>query len=600
MFNKNGYGHFILWLGLLLALLGCAGPSSPLAVALITPEPTPTAVRTGRGAGDTLQILFQDAPTILNPHLASGQKDVQVARIFLEPLASYDVEGNLIPLLAAEIPTLENGGLAPDQKSVTWKLKQDIQWSDGEPFTAADVVFTYEFVIAVRAASQIVYTVVENVTALDDYTVRVDFKHENPAWFLPFVGIYGMILPKHKFEAYTGENAREAPANITEPVGTGPYRVVSPGIKPQEILLLGTQLIKTVKIVFEPNPYFREADKPYFSEIILRGGGTATEAARLSLQTGQVDYAWNITLPSSELARFEANGQGRVKANFGASVEHLELNWTHPNQTTAEGERSSLQFPHPFFSDPKVRQAFAYAIDREAIIALYGTAGQATDHILVAPAQYKSDRRFYEFDLEKAAALLDEAGWVDSNSDGIRDKEGQKLSVLFQGYTSAISEATQRIIQDDLKSIGVDVELKTVDTGTFFGSNVSNPNNIARFLADMQVGGWTSVSPDPGLFLRYWTCEQIPQKSNNWAGFNFRRWCNEEYDALHQQAETELDIEKRREIFMEMNDMLTQEVVTIPLVYKGRTAGVSRTLEGYSPTPWDAETWNIKDWRRSP
>lgn len=551
---------------------------------------------------DTLTISYWDAPTILNPHLSTAIKDLEASRITYEPLASYDKNGNLVPILAEKIPSIESGTVAEDGLSVSWTLKQDIQWADGTPFSVDDVIFTYEFATNPEVGSDSApnYDTIETIEVVDDHTIILKFKAPNPAWSIPFVGARGSILPKHLFEDYNGANAKEAPANII-PVGTGPYRVNPPGIKPQEILFLGTQLVETNKIVFEKNPYFREEGKPYFDQIIVRGGGTPNESARQVLLLGEVDYASNLTLQPEELARYESNAAtGRTVANFGATVEQVDLNRTDPNRETAEGERSSLEFGHPAFDELLVRQAIAHAINRQSIAELYGASGEITQHILVSPPQFKSDNRFYDFDLDKAMMLLDEAGWVDSDGDGIRDKDGQKLSLVFQTIAgSPVRQETWNIIQASLEAIGIDAELKLTDISIFYGADVSNPNHILRFRADMQAYDWTSISPDPGLFLQYWTCEQIPQKDNGWSGFNVRRWCNPEYDTLFEQSKTELDPNKRREIFVELNDMISEDVVLIPLVRQARIAGVSNSLEGFDPTPWDSETWNIKEWRRS-
>ncbi|MCP4350330.1 MAG: peptide ABC transporter substrate-binding protein [Desulfobacterales bacterium] len=597
MQSKN-YSRFALCLCVLLLLLtGYLNQPVSAEEKLIKSETSALLKSAGRHSGDDiLRMLYWQAPVILNPHLSTAQKDHHVTRIFYEPLASFGNDGNLVPFLAADIPSLENGGLT-DGKSVIWKLKKNVRWSDGEPFTAADVCFTYEFITnpEVGAASAIVYETVENVTALDDYTVKINFREVTPAWYLPFVGIYGMILPKHKFEAYNGSNALEAPVNMI-PVSTGPYYVLPPGIKPQEVLLLGTELIQTIKVVMKPNPFFRE--KPYFGRIELRGGGTPDEASRMVLETGEVDYVWNLRFSVDKLTRQLKNkGPGQLIIKFGTSVDQIELNWTDPNKETKDGERLSLEFSHPFFNERRVRQAFAYAVDRKTIVNLYGPAGKTTNHIWCSPP-YISDKIFYKFNLEKAKILLDEAGWIDTDGDGIRDKGGTKMKVLCRCYLGTTAQQNQQIIKKALESLGVDVELKIVDTSNYFGSEGSNPNYIGRFLADIQQGGWTAISPDPGLFLQYWTCEQIPQKSNNRTGFNFRRWCNSEYDSLYKQSRKELDPEKRKQIFIRMNDMLTEEVVTIPLVRMARISGISRDLGGFDPTPWDAETWNIKDWRR--
>jgi len=287
--KKGRLGGLIFWLGTAaLFLLACAGQSVSMESTL-EPSPTPTLNKTGRGAGDVLQILNWEAPATLNPHLTEAVRDFEASRITLEPLASFDKEGQLTPFLAAEIPTIENNGLDPDGTWVMWNLKEGIQWSDGEPFTARDVQFTFEFITnpAVQSPSASNYTNVANVEVIDDHTVKVNFRQPTPAWTTPFVGIQGMILPAHKFEAFNGSNARQAEANIL-PVGTGPYRVIPPGIEPQEVIFLGSELIETNKIEYEPNPFFREADKPYFRKVILKGGGTVNEAARSVLQDGVV------------------------------------------------------------------------------------------------------------------------------------------------------------------------------------------------------------------------------------------------------------------------------------------------------------------------
>ncbi|MBE7473428.1 MAG: peptide ABC transporter substrate-binding protein [Anaerolineae bacterium] len=561
-------------------------------------EPTSTAEPTGRGSGETLKLLYWQAPSTLNPHLTSASQDWGASRITYEPLASFDKEGNLVPFLAAEIPSLDNGDLAGDGKSVTWKLKQDVKWSDGEPFTADDVLFTYQFISnpAVGASSAGVYRTVSSVEVVDDYTVRVNFSDVNPAWSLPFVGPTGMIIPRHIFEDYNGPNAAEAPANIL-PVGTGPYRVLPPGIKIQEVLFLGNELVDTNKIVFEPNPFFRETDKPFFSRVELRGGGTVKEAARLALQTGEVDFAWNLQVDAATLSELEAEGQGQAIPVPQSFVERIYFNFTDPNRIAPNGERASLDFPHPFFSDIKVRQAFAYAIDRETIAALYGSAFQPTSNILVSPAKYDSPNTSFEFNLEKAAALLDEAGWIDTNNNGVRDKDGKEMEVLFQTSANPLRQETQRIIQRALRSIKVDVEIKVIDSGSFFDSDPNNPNTAYHFYADLQMYNDGNPNPDPGSYMEYLTTDQIPQKHNNWTGENVGRWQNPEYDALYRQSTTEIDPDKRTRLFIQMNDKIIEDVAIIPLVHRARVIGVNPALSGVDPTPWDAELWNIKDWR---
>lgn len=548
--------------------------------------PTPTAAKTTPADDGTLRLLYWQAPTILNPHLASGFKDYDGARIAYEPLASYDKDGQLVVFLAEAVPTVENGGLAKDGKSVTWKLKKGVKWSDGKPFTAADVVFTYEYLSNPDVAASTLenYAAVDSVEAIDEQTVKINFKEVTPSWSIPFTGQNGMILPKHVFEQYEGKNAREAPENL-KPVGTGPYRVME--FKPGDI------------IVLEPNEFFREGTEKLFKRVEVKGGGDAASAARAVLQTGDADFAYNLQVEAPILKELEVAGQGRVLANFGSYVERILFNFTDPNQATDAGERSSVEFPHPFLSDLKVRQAFNLAIDRETITnQLYGSTGRPTGQLLVAPTTVKSDKIPYEYSLEKAQKLLEEAGWQDTNGNGTRDKEGREMKVLFQTSVNSVRQKTQEIIKQSLEKIGVGVELKTIDPSIFFSGDPASTETVNSFYADLEMFSTGNDSPDPGAYLKWWTCDEAAQKENNWQKSNYARYCNPEYDKLWQQSTTELDPQKRIELFKQMDELLYRDAAVIAIVNRANTHGASDRLEGLDPTPWDANTWDIKNWRR--
>ncbi|WP_293063709.1 peptide ABC transporter substrate-binding protein [Moorena sp. SIO3F7] len=564
--------YYILILLSILCLTGCNSPDSGLLQS---------------NQDSTLKLLYWQAPTILNPHLSNGYKDSEASRITLEPLTSYDKNGEMVLFLAAEVPTVENGGIAADGKSVTWKLKRNVKWSDGTPFTAGDVVFTYEFITnpAVGSTSANTYKTIKTVEAIDDYTVKVNFKDVNPAWFLVFSGSDGIILPRHLYQDFNGANARQAPANLM-PVGTGPYQVVE--FKPGDT------------VVYQPNPNFREADKPYFERVELKGGGDATSAARAVLQTGDGDYAYNLQVEAPVLKRLEAGGKGKVVAIFGALVERILMNQTDPNQQAPSGERSSVKFPHSFFKDKRVRQAFNLALDRETIAQqLYGPTGKATGNFLVLPEQYNSPNTTYEFNPKKAVALLEEAGWKDTNGNGIRDKDGVEMTVLFQTSVNPVRQKTQEIVKQTLTSIGVGVELKSIDASIYFSGDPANTDTNQHFYADLQMYTTGNDSPDPGAYLKTYTCDEISQKANQWSRQNVARYCNPKYDQLWQQSTKELDPEKRRKIFIQMNDLLVKDdVVVLPIVHRADPAGFSNQLEGYDLTPWDRNTWNIMDWKR--
>src|SRR5262245_30922959 len=228
---------------------------------------------TKRGGGGALRVLWWQAATLLNPHFAVGTKDQEGSRIFYEPLAGWDAEGNLYPILAAEIPDLENDGLAKDGMSVTWKLKPGVQWHDGKPFTADDVVFNWEYAADPATAAVTIGSYKDvKVEKVDSLTVRVKFDKPTPFWADAFVGTRGMIIPKHLFEAYKGDKSRDAPTNL-KPVGTGPYKFVD--FNPGDIVRGGL------------NPTYHRPNRPHFDTIEMKGGGDAISAARAVLQTGE-------------------------------------------------------------------------------------------------------------------------------------------------------------------------------------------------------------------------------------------------------------------------------------------------------------------------
>lgn len=535
---------------------------------------------------EVLKLLYWQAPTILNPHLSNGSKDLEAARITLEPLASFNNNGELIPFLAAEVPHEGNGLISADGKSVTWQLKQGIKWSDGTPFTAADVIFTYQFVTNpdVGAITAGIYQSIESIDAIDEYTIRVNFKEVTPAWFSVFVGQEGAILPQHIFEQYNGANAREAPGN-TMPIGTGAYKVVE--FKPGDI------------VVYEPNSQFPGVDELGFKRIELKGGGDATSAARAVLQTGDADFAYNLQVEAGVLKQLSTGGKGKVVSNLGGSMERIIINYTDPNQATKDGERSSVKFPHPFLTDPKVRQALFLAVDRDTVSEqLYGVTGTATANFLVAPPEYVSPNTSYEFNLTKAATLLDQSGWQDTNGNGIRDKNGVEMNVLFQTSVNPLRQKTQEVIKQAWQSLGIGVELKSIDASIFFSSDPASNDTTEHFYADVQMFTRTITNPDPLSYMETYTCAEIPQKANNWSGKNTGRHCNPEYDRLWQQSKTELDPEKRKQIFIKMNDLVINNASVIPLIHRADVVGVSNNLLGVDLTPWDTRTWNIMEWQR--
>ncbi|MDA0672774.1 MAG: peptide ABC transporter substrate-binding protein [Cyanobacteria bacterium] len=577
----------LLGMGLMVGLVGlsaCSRGPTASTPSTSTDAANPQAQRDP----EVLRMLYSRAPVTLNPHLATGVQDFEAGRIVFEPLASANRDGTLVPILAETIPTAANGGVAPDGKSVTWVLKPNLQWSDGAPVTADDVVFTYEFVSnpQVAAATAQYYQAVESVEALDDHTVKITFKDVTAAWTIPFTGQTGVILPRHVFEPFNGPNAREAEANLN-PIGTGPYQVAS---------------FQSGGVTFQRNPLYR-GPAPRFRWVDLVAGLAPYAAAREVLSTGAADFAYNLQVEVAALKLLQQQGQGVVMPIFGGLVERLMLNPTDPLAETADGERSSLAAAHPFLSDPQVRQAIAYAIDRDAIVAdLYGFTGRPTQQLLLDP-RYQAPAEVipYRYDPQRANDLLTAAGWVDTNDNGIRDRDGVEMTVVFQTSVNPVRQKTQEIIQDNLRAVGMAVDIKRVRVDDFFSADPTQTNSINHFYADMQAYTTGTDHPDPTIYLGWWTCDQIATQANNWQKPNNARYCNEDYDALWAAAQTELDPQKRATLFQQMNTLLAQDVAMIPLVHRAIANGVNKTLVGLQPTPWDTSTWDIARWqRRSP
>src|SRR5688572_12292700 len=440
---------------------------------------------TKRGGGGPLNLLFWQGPTLLNPHFAQGAKDQEGSRIFYEPLAAWDSQGSLVPILAAEIPSVENGGVARDGLSVTWKLKRNVKWHDGKPFTADDVVFNCEYAAdpATASVTMGVYREVK-ATRLDDYTVRVNFQKPTPFWADAFVGIRGLIIPKHHFDAYRGAKSRDAPANL-KPVGTGPYKYVD--FKPGDIVRGAI------------NNDYHEPNRPYFDSIEMKGGGDAVSAARAVLQTGEYDWAWNMQVEDEVLIRLEQGGKGKVAIYPGGSVEHIQCNTTDP-WTEVDGERASIKTKHPTLSDKAVRDALALLIDRASIEKhIYGRTGIATPDYLNNPERFRSKNNTMEFNIDKAIALLDGAGWK-PGPDGIRQKDGKKLKYLYQTSINQPRQKTQAIVKQACQKAGIDIEIKSVVASVFFSSDEANPDTYPHFYSDLQMYTTGPSQPDPGVW----------------------------------------------------------------------------------------------------
>jgi len=570
-----------------LAALGLAPPAAAalLAAAAHRPAraiaPAPFHYRpTQRGGGGLLRVLLWQGPTLLNPHFATGTKDADGARVFYESLARWDVDGELQPVLAAQIPSRANGGVAADGRSVTWQLKTGVTWHDGQPFTADDVLFNAAYASDPATAA----TTGGNFRDIQfikegSHTVRVVFDKPTPFWASPYA--VTSLIPRHLFAAYSGAKSRDAPANL-KPVGTGPYRFAE--FKPGD-MLRGTL-----------NPTYHTANQPHFDALEIKGGGDATSAARAVLQAGEFDFGWNLQVEDEVLRRMEAGSKGRVALSPGGTMEFIMLNFADPG-TEVDGERSHASTRHPLFKDAAVRQAVNLCIDRKSIQEfIYGRAGVATPNIVHNPARFRSANLRPEFNPDKAAALLQAAGWK-AGTGGVREKDGRKLKLLFQSSVNAARQKTQTVIKSALQRAGFDVELRAITSSVFFSADIANPDTTGRFQADIQMYASGMGQPDPERAMDRYVSWEIAQKANKWQGRNALRWCNDEYDALYRKAEGELDPVKRAAMYIRLNDLVCGDGYLVPLMFRLNVSALGARLQA-PLTGWDLDMSTLAEWYR--
>jgi peptide/nickel transport system substrate-binding protein len=537
---------------------------------------------TKAGGGGELKLLFWQAPTLLNPHSSGGLKDQEACRLFYESLAGWDIAGNLRPVLAAEIPSFENGGLAADGMSVIWKLRSGIKWHDGEPFTADDCVFNWQYASDPETAVQSISSYRDiKVEKIDDLTIKVIFKKPTPFWADAFVGYGGMIIPKHLFEPYKGAKSRQAPNNLS-PVGTGPYLYVD--FKPGDL------------VRGKMNPDYHQPNRPYFDTIEIKGGGDAVSAARAVLQTGEYDFAWGLQVEDEILKRLEESGKGRIEILPTGNVEHIEFNFTDP-WTEVDGERSSLKTKHPTLTDKNVREAFNLLVDRGSIGKfIYGRTGVVTSNFVSNPPRFVSKNTKWELNIDKANKILDEAGWK-RGADGIREKDGKKLKFVYQTTINTARQKTQAIVKKACEEAGISLELKSVVPSVFLSADVANPDTLSHFYADLQMYTNAMPQPDPGLFMQQCVSWEAASKANKWQGRNTTRWRNDEYDAAFRAADSELDPAKRAALIIKMNDLVIGDLVQVPIVYRPWVVALRNDIKA-PLSGWDNNLWRLADWYR--
>ena len=541
-----------------------------------------------RARDGEVKIIYWQAPSILNPYLSGGTKDIESSALVIEPMGRYDQNGDMVPYLAAEIPTVGNGGVSKDLTSITWKLQEGLLWSDGSAVTSADLVFTANYCMDPEGgcAQLEKFDGVVSVEAIDTLTTKVTFKEAKPNPYGPFMGGQSPVIQAAQFADCTGARAPGCTAENFGPIGTGPFVVTD--FKPNDVI----QMVA--------NDNYRTAGKPAFASLTFKGGGSAEASGRAVMETGEYDYGWNLQLAPDVIAKMAQGGKGVPIQAFGALVERLEMNLTNPSPDLPPETRSTVAEPHPFLSDQAVREALSMAIDRQELVDVgYGDAGRPTCNLVPAPALYASDNTgCLTQDIAGANAMLEAAGWV-KGSDGIRAKNGVRLSILYQTSTNAVRQDFQALIKDSWNQIGVETELRNLDASVFFGGDAGSPDTYQKFYADVEMYANVFDGTDPQAYLAAYRCGNEPKPSSQWQGPNINRFCDPAYDAMIDELARTGDLARRGELGKKMNDMLTKDsFVIVPLVDRGRVSAHANSLGGVILNTFDSETWNVADWYR--
>ena len=549
----------------------------------------PAAAMAERGSSGHLNIIYWQAPSTLNPYLSGGTKEIESSSLILESMARFDDTGTMVPWLAESIPTVENGGIAADLTSITWTIADGVTWSDGSALTSADFIFTWQYCTHPEGgcAQASFFDGVTSVEAIDDRTVRVNFAESTPFPYTAFVGSESPVIQAAQFAECLGARAPECTDANFGPIGTGPFKVDE--FRPNDVIELSA------------NPNFRFPDRPYFGTVTFKGGGDATAAARSVCETGEFDYAWNLQIDPNILAGMAAQGRCEVVVAFGTSVERLHLNQTNPDPALGDVRSTVEAGPHPFLTDPIVGQALSMAIDRALIVEIgYGAGGQPTCNVLPAPELYASTANdgCLVQDIPGAIALLDGAGIVDTDGDGVREYNGTPMRVLYQTSTNAVRQDTQALIKQWWEEIGVETELRNIDASVFFGGDPASPDTFQKFYADIEMYTNNFAGVDPQAYMASWLCGDMPRPQSQWQGSNIQRFCDPAYDALVAEMARTADLNERGRLAREMNDMLVRYSI-IPLVHRGGVSAHAATIEGIRMSDWDSELWNIMDWRRA-
>lgn len=543
-----------------------AAPVAPTAAPAVKPTTAPAAGAPKRGG--VVRVGISQEPILLNPLLGSQTINIIVSENILEGLLQPFPDGTYQPLLAAEVPTLQNGGVSPDGLTITWKLKPGVTWSDGKPFTAKDVVFTYNVIMnpANPVVNRTGYPDIESVTAKDETTVVVRYKK----LYAPFKDHFSVILPEHVFGGTTVIDKHDF---NRAPVGTGPFKFKS--------------WASGDSITLERNPNYREQGKPYLDGIIFKIV-PSREAAVQAYKVGEIDVLWNLI--EANIPEFEAIPDSVIEPTPSDRVERLILNASCPSGEK-QGDPSC---PHPVLGDLRVRQAIELAIDKRAIVdkLLFGKTTVATSAI--PKGWYAPTLPPSEYNPEKARQLLDAAGWK-PGPDGIRVKDGVRARLTYGTTTGdRLREQTQQVIQEMLKAVGIEVEIKNSPSAVLLGTW---QDNAPRARGNFDILMWTTnAGLDPQAHLyNYFHSSQIPTEQTR-SGRNYHRIVDPELDRALEAAGATADEGQRKALYQTVAERVNAGKGHIVLYNRLEIDAFKKYVKGHGVNTWDYLAWDTENW----
>ena len=572
--------------GLLLAACGPASTPIPLDEPTVSPteapaEPTqagdPTAVAEPTTAAPeaegTVKVSFVQEPDALNPLYTTMYFSSITRDLWLRGMFIFDDQLNPIPQLAAEVPSTENGGISEDGLTITVKVRDGVTWSDGEPVTAEDFVFTYDMIVSDKNTVSTRYPyddVVESVTAPDSSTVVIKLTRVFAAWR---TSLFLFVLPKHVLQpVFDADGTLDNASWNREPtVGVGPYVF--------EEFQSGSHL----SFVANPNWIEPPQIQRFFIQIVP--DDAAQEAAIIA---GDVDLG--VFLSSDQIERIEAGGDIKVVAVQSGYDESWFLN-------VREG------LAHPAMLDKNVRRALALATDRFSIVEslLVADLNPVNATFWSNNPPYGSDSiEPYPFDPDEAMRLLDEAGWIDSDGDGIRDKEidGAKVDLTLRYVTTTreLRKNVQALVAQQWEAVGIGAELRNFESDQFFAQYDEN-GPIA--IGDFDVAEWSSVPtsfPDPDA-SETWRCADVPSDDNP-SGENWTGYCSAELDALLEEQSSLTDFDARKAVYEQIQQLMYDDTAYIGIWLDPDLWSVNQRVQGVSiggVNPfWNISTWSLK------